>query len=218
MGENLKRMPFLWIVYLMIMSLFPLYFSLAILLQHPNKLVFGRSGDIAAIGGIAQIIMVTFIIIRRRYLLYSRIDNGIFQEQADETFEQYKSGRRIFSGTLTRERLEEWFNTKKPYLKPNLKITDVMKEMDVNRTVVSSFINKTYGMNFNRFVNHWRIKEYERLLASCNNDKELISKLHFQAGFSELRQYNRAVEMDRKVSGKTTKGTGSKKQKKTIEK
>ena len=191
--------PSRWILYLLLLSLFPLFFSFAALFQSPNRILSGFRGALAAIGAFVQIIMITFHIVRRRYLLYRRKVDETPQELAHggDLFDPTR--RRVFSGALTQERLEAWFRLQKPYLKVDFKITDIMKEMDVNRTVVSSFINKTYGMNFSRFVNRWRIEEFERLIAQFGPD----SKLHLQAGFSEIRQYHRAVATERKATGKT---------------
>jgi AraC-like DNA-binding protein len=68
-----------------------------------------------------------------------------------------------------------------------------MEEMDVNRTAVSAFINKTYGVNFNRFINQWRVDELKRLLALPGNEKESAASLYRQAGFGELKQYYRTA-------------------------
>jgi len=209
-----------WVAYLMILSLFPLFFSLASLLQTPDMLLCGTWGAIAATAIFIQIVVITYQILRRRYLSDTEKYSETFHEEENETSLFDKSRRRVFSGTLTRERLEEWFRSKKPYLNADFKITDVMKEMDVNRTVASSFINKTYNMNFSRFVNRWRIQEFERLLSLINTDNDSVSKLHIQAGFSEIRQYHRAVETERKAKEKekAIKSAGKNKRRKKEEK
>ena len=194
--RNLIRKPAYWVGLLIILSLFPLYMSMVVLVQRPDAFLAGIWGGFAALGIFVSNIMLTYHVCRRRYLFYSKVFSESSPEHGEETLISDKPGRRNYSGTLTRERLEEWFRVKKPYLKQDFKITDIMKEMDVNRTIASSFINKTYGMNFNRFVNRWRIKEYERLLSLYGSEKESEYKLYIQAGFNELRQYHRAVEAE----------------------
>ena len=199
-AKNLIRKLTHWMVLLIILSLFPLYMSLVVLVQRPEMFLAGIWGVMAALGIFVSNIMITYHVTRRQYLYYAKK----FDDTPEEEENRAKPGRKLFSGTLTREQLEEWFRNKKPYLKTDFKITDVMKEMDVNRTVVSSFINKTYGMNFNRFVNRWRIKEYERLLTLYGNEKERPVKLYAQAGFSDQRQYHRAVEAEHKIKKPNT--------------
>jgi AraC-like DNA-binding protein len=83
--------------------------------------------------------------------------------------------------------------------------------MDVNRTVVSSFINREYGMNFNRFVNRWRLAEIDRLAELSVNGTRYASKLFAHAGFSEPQQYYRAVAAEHKATTKTAKKTPKRK-------
>ena len=37
------------------------------------------------------------------------------------------------------------------------------RDLFSNRTYISAFINREYGVNFNRFINNYRLKEVERL-------------------------------------------------------
>ncbi|MDR0989203.1 MAG: hypothetical protein LBM06_07075 [Prevotellaceae bacterium] len=101
--------------------------------------------------------------------------------------------RRQYRGELSRRRLENYFRHKKPYLDSSFKITDLVEVMDVNRTIVSSFINKTYGMNFNRFVNRWRLEEVTFLKGLAYNAGKRIDQLVKQAGFSDVKHYRRAL-------------------------
>jgi len=41
-----------------------------------------------------------------------------------------------------------------------------------NRTYISAFINREYGMNFNRFINNYRLKEIERLQSEAVERKQ----------------------------------------------
>jgi len=199
-AKNLVRLPVRWVIFLIILSLFPVYFSVLALLQPRDRIFAGIWGVVAALGVFVQFILLTYHIIRRKYLLYTKIYNETIPDNGEVAIDQ--SGRRTFSGQLTRERLEEWFRNEKPYLKADFKITDVMKEMDVNRTVVSSFINQTYGMNFNRYVNQWRLKEFERLSLLYGDENKNVPKLYAQAGFGELRQYRRAAAAEQKANEK----------------
>ncbi|MCB6973198.1 MULTISPECIES: AraC family transcriptional regulator [Butyricimonas] len=98
---------------------------------------------------------------------------------------------------LGRQRVEEYLENKKPYLNPEFKITDMAKDLISNRTYISAFINREYGMNFNRFVNNYRLKEVERLQSEAVQRKQKISSLDIviHAGFSNYRSYFRAKKM-----------------------
>jgi len=107
-----------------------------------------------------------------------------------------KDDRKFHSGKLTRRRLNVYFRKQKPYLQADFKMTDLAEIMDVNRSVLSAFINRNYGVHFNRFVNQWRLKELERLLSMPVNKGKSITRLVAKAGFKDLRQYFRAKSVN----------------------
>lgn len=98
---------------------------------------------------------------------------------------------------LGRQRVETYLEDKKPYLNPEFKITDMARDLFSNRTYISAFINREYGMNFNRFINNYRLKEVERLQSEAVQRKQKISSMEIviHAGFSSYRSYFRAKNM-----------------------
>lgn len=98
---------------------------------------------------------------------------------------------------LGRQRVEMYLENKKPYLNPEFKITDMARDLFSNRTYISAFINREYGMNFNRFINNYRLKEVERLQSEAAQRKQKISspEIVIHAGFSSYRSYFRAKNM-----------------------
>lgn len=100
---------------------------------------------------------------------------------------------KIVAVALTRKRFEEYFREHKPHLNPELKITDLIEPLKANRTVISNFVNKTYGINFNRYINRLRIKELERMKSLPKNKEIEVAQLLSKAGFSSMRNYTRAL-------------------------
>ncbi len=95
---------------------------------------------------------------------------------------------------LGRERVEQYIDTKKPWLNPAFRIGDMAEDLFSNRAYISAFINSEYGMNFNRFVNGFRLAEVERLREEADRKKQRVSMLQLilNAGFSSYRSYLRA--------------------------
>jgi len=85
-----------------------------------------------------------------------------------------------------------YLREKKPYLNPKLRITDVASELNTNRSYVSAFINKEYGMNFSRFINRCRLDELDRLCQLPRSKSRTNMDLVMMAGFSGYRSYVRA--------------------------
>jgi len=174
-----------WVIFLIVLLSIAMFSSMVASFLPRDRVFHYVWALLASFGTSAMYVLLTYHIIRRKYLLYT------IRPAATRTDE--KREHRIFAGELTRERLENWFREEKPYLNSDLKITDVVKAMDVNRSVISAFINKEYGVNFNRYVNRWRLEEIEQLAVSSGIEKENAAKLYAQAGFGEARQYYRAV-------------------------
>jgi AraC-like DNA-binding protein len=182
-ADSLARKPARWVVFLIALLLISTFSSVVASFSPRNRLFSQLWTLIASTGASGMYVLLTYHVIRRKYLLYT-IRKAIKTENR-------KSGRRrMHAGKLTRERLENLFREEKPYLNSAFKITDVVEAMDVNRSVISAFINREYGMNFNRYVNRLRLEEAKRLAEQSGVD---ASRLWAQAGFSEARQYHRAI-------------------------
>ncbi len=97
---------------------------------------------------------------------------------------------------LTRERFEEYMQTEKPFLNPNLKIADLVEALSVNRTYISSFINSEYGVNFSTYINQCRLQEYRQQLADPANNGRSKIELSEMAGFGSYRNFLRATERE----------------------
>lgn len=97
---------------------------------------------------------------------------------------------------LTKKQFELYFKESKPYLNPDLRITDLIEIFEVNRTYISRFVNREYGMNFSRYVNRCRLQKMEILTSLASNNGKNIQDLLKQAGFGSYRSYMRAKQME----------------------
>ncbi len=87
------------------------------------------------------------------------------------------------------KKLLSYFEDKKPYLDPELKIWDVCKELGSNRTYISRMINTEFNKNFSGFVNSYRIQEAKRLIEK-NPDTDILS-ISDEVGFGSVSSFNR---------------------------
>jgi AraC-like DNA-binding protein len=97
---------------------------------------------------------------------------AIEKKQSDLTDAQSEKARK----------LEQWMQTEKPYLNPNLKLIDLMQVLPMNRTYLSEFINTTYGCTFYQFVTRYRIEEAKRLMRECPELK--LADVAARSGFA----------------------------------
>jgi AraC-like DNA-binding protein len=109
-----------------------------------------------------------------------------------------ETGRKEYQNVIIIEDLDRFFTNKQPYLNATYKISDLEKQLGVSRSAISSFTKERYGINFNQFLNLWRIAELRRLLSLPENENISIGKLCVKAGFGSVQQYYQA-EKERKA-------------------
>ncbi|NDW12475.1 AraC family transcriptional regulator [Bacteroides sp. 214] len=95
---------------------------------------------------------------------------------------------------LNQKEFELYIKQEKPYINPQFKMESVVSEFNTNRTYVSKFINQTYGMNFNRYINQLRLREFDRIAALPINAGKAHFLLVTKAGFKDTKHYMRALK------------------------
>ncbi|GAE84224.1 AraC family transcriptional regulator [Bacteroides reticulotermitis] len=102
-------------------------------------------------------------------------------------------------GRLDKDTFESYMCIEKPYLDFALKITDLILPLMTNRSYLSAFINKEYGMNFSRYINTLRLNELKRLQADPEyhdfSEKELVLKV----GFSTYAGYRSFISSEQRI-------------------
>ena len=86
-----------------------------------------------------------------------------------------------------RERLLRYFESEKPYLKSDLTVNEVALYLYSNKTYISRVINDSFNLNFNQFVNRFRIEEAKRLYKE--NTSLSINKLCTSSGFGSIATF-----------------------------
>lgn len=147
----------------------------------------------------AQEILLTYQVVRRQYL--SNKTSDLFSVSEKETGNNSFTAKQRpapdnTQGQLDRKTFENYFSQKKPYHDPDFKLTDMAEAMGVNRTVMSNFINQTYGMNFKRYLNLCRIKEYQILIEHPSNEHKNPYQVMTMAGFKDFRHFQRAIQLE----------------------
>lgn len=93
--------------------------------------------------------------------------------------------------TLSKEEFEQYLQQAKPFLNPELKITDLVDELKTNRTYISAFINSEFRMNFSCFINKCRIDEFEQRRNTQKYHHLTDEELSETVGFKTYRSYLR---------------------------
>lgn len=90
----------------------------------------------------------------------------------------------------------------KLYRNPELTLTDLANHLGTNPSLLSKIINRSFGKNFNDYVNEYRVLEVKDQLSNPNNAHLTIMGLAYDAGFNSKATFNRAFK---KVTGDSPK-------------
>lgn len=99
-----------------------------------------------------------------------------------------------------KQALLQWMETERPYLNSNLKITDLARQMNMPSHHLSQILNEAIQLNFNDFINAYRISEAQRRLKDERYRHLSIEALGMDCGFANKTTFNRAFK---KIAGTT---------------
>ena len=96
------------------------------------------------------------------------------------------------SDTILRlkEKLLAYMSSDKPYLNPDLTLTDLATQLSISRNQLSEVINTGVGDNFYNFINKYRIDEVKRLMQEDSTKRFKIMSLAYDAGFNSKSSFN----------------------------
>lgn len=96
--------------------------------------------------------------------------------------------------------LDGYMRDKKPYLDPDLRIDHVARALKIKRHHLTQVLNEEYNKNFFMYVNGFRIREAQMMMADENNMGKTILRIAFDTGFNSKATFNRIFKM---VAGMT---------------
>ena len=107
------------------------------------------------------------------------------------------------------EVLTEWkpkllglLQEEKIYEDPELSLTQVAKQLQSNPSFISMVVNRGFELNFNDFVNQFRIEAVKEMLKKGEHKKQTLLGIAYECGFNSKATFNRAFK---KVTGLTPK-------------
>lgn len=93
--------------------------------------------------------------------------------------------------------LTRLLETTQVYLKHELRITELCRELNTNRTYLSNLINKEFNLSFNDLVNLYRVKHAVALIEASQSNGLSLSDIAFDSGFGSISSFNRAFKKEK---------------------
>jgi len=90
--------------------------------------------------------------------------------------------------------LEEVMKNNQPYRNPGLSLTDLAEMTGTSPHSLSRVVNEGYGMNFNDFINAYRVEEFKRLVQLETYRNQTLLAIAFAVGFNSKSAFNRSFK------------------------
>lgn len=86
--------------------------------------------------------------------------------------------------------------TEKPFLNPQVSLSDLSEKLSVSTKHLSQVINQSFNKSFFDFINTYRIQEVQHILKESKDDKLTILEAMYQAGFNSKSSFNTAFKKE----------------------
>ena len=103
---------------------------------------------------------------------------------------------------LWKSRIEQLMQKDLLFKNPQLTLSDVAKNLETNVSIISKTINHGFKMNFNDFVNKYRIEEVKKAFSKDEHKKSTLLGIAFDCGFNSKATFNRSFKKNTGLSPK----------------
>lgn len=101
---------------------------------------------------------------------------------------------------ILKEKLLSYFKEEKPFLNAQLSLKFVADALELNANKLSYLINKAFNLNFNDFVNSYRLYHFKTIALNPKNAHLTILGLAYDSGFNSKSVFNTYFK---KIEGNT---------------
>ena len=118
------------------------------------------------------------------------IEHEVYEQNHSPEIESWKT------------RIDNLIQDEKLYQNPELTLTDLSKKLQTNASVISKVINQGFQMNFNDFINSYRITAIKVMFENGEHKKSTLLGIAFDCGFNSKATFNRAFKKNTSFSPK----------------
>ncbi|MEN8704124.1 MAG: AraC family transcriptional regulator [Polaribacter sp.] len=110
-----------------------------------------------------------------------------------ESIPQQKNNMSEFSSEDL-EKVSNYMKTEKPYLNPDLNLSDLSTSLNFSRAELSKIINIGFAKNFNDFINEYRVNTFKEKLESGEHKDFSLLGIAYDCGFNSKATFNRVFK------------------------
>ncbi len=103
---------------------------------------------------------------------------------------------------IWKTKIEALIQSEKLYQNPELSLTEIAKKLESNSNIISRAINQGFAMNFNDFINNYRIEAVKDMFENGEHKKSTLIGIAYDCGFNSKATFNRAFKKNTNLSPK----------------
>jgi AraC-like DNA-binding protein len=129
--------------------------------------------------------LFTYLFISAPESIYSELKKGRFRGGSDKKTRFSQEEIQNFS-----QRLDALMQKEKLYLDSELNLNDLSERMALSVHQLSELINQGHDLNFNDYINQFRVEEFKNLLLQNRFANDTLLAIAFEAGFNSKTTFN----------------------------
>ncbi len=176
--------------------LFLTTFGLAIVF---SKLTHGLFTESPEYQELSIILIIFFVLTNTQILMvwrFKKTHSAITKNQVINDISQVEVNETPHIEQALADKVETLLIKQALYLKTNLKVADIARELDVPEYKISKALrNNLSARNFNQYVNELRIKHAKRLLADPDKQKWPVLVVGLESGFASVGPFTRTFKL-----------------------
>lgn len=126
---------------------------------------------------------------------------NVYQE-SDEDYKTKQDNTNLEEIEFWKDKILHLVESEKVFKNPTLTLSDLSKLLNTNPKNISKSINSGFDMNFNDFINHYRIEAVKEKLQKEEHKTSTLLGIAFDCGFNSKATFNRAFKKSTDLSPK----------------
>lgn len=167
-----------------IFALIVLLFVLGVLIIHLVSIFFHVSFFVIEA---VYFSLAVYVIALARLKFIVKPNNRIKNKQKANSLSDYEL-------ELYKTKIINYLESNNPYLNSDITLPQVASELNITHHFLSKVINEVFKLNFNDFINSYRIDHAKVLLKAKEFENYKISTIASESGFSSISAFNAAFK------------------------
>lgn len=136
------------------------------------------------------VILIGYFGLKQKFLFSS--EDELFTREETKTLTKY-AGSKLTDSEAKQyaENLIEYMKSSKPYLNPELSLSQLAGEIGITSHYLSQVINEKFKLNFFDFINSYRVEAFKERISDPSYSNYSFLGIAFECGFNSKSAFNR---------------------------